>query len=655
MSNTWRKKLTEGINFDDVEFYGNLGFKCGLEIHQQLDTKKKLFCRCPVGYRNDEPDAIILRHMRPTLSEMGTYDGTALMEFKTKKQIIYQLYRENVCTYEMDDTPPFPINQEALDYAIEIALMLGCQLVDEVHITRKQYLDGSIPTGFQRTAIIGVNGWIPYRGRKIRIQQLALEEDACREVQDKGHTIIFRTDRLSTPLVEIVTKPDMHTPHEAAEVDELLGRLLRASGRVRRGIGSARQDVNVSITGSDRIEIKGVPRTPDIRPLTHYEALRQKALLELRDKLHARGITAQTLKATCHDVTKLFQDPQERKRYSIPDDADRVNAVNLVEWQGLLKHKTQPGLTFAAELAGRVRVIACLDRMPNILILDNQTEGKLHEEISIPVELEEHVRKAIGADKNDTLVLLWGSVEDVKTGAEEIIIRVKEATEIIPQETRQHMVDKCRTDFERLLPGPDRMYPDTDSPPVAISKERVVRIQGTMAPKPWDREKEYAVMGIPAHLARQLAIHPNATLFDRLVGRISINPRILAEALVEWYRAIAREKLAAGITADMPDEQRLERFFISAGKNRTPRRALYYTFRLLLHGLYTKDAEPPAPLPTDELKSLCEKVIAERKDVRYKTRKLTLDFLLGEVIDQSAGRAEPEQIIPFLENCIPSF
>ena len=155
------KKLIEGVDFDDTEFYSRLGFKCGLEIHQQLDTEKKLFCHCPVGYRNDEPDAIILRHMRPTLSEMGTYDGTALMEFKTRKQVIYQLYRENVCTYEMDDTPPFPINQKALDYAIEIALMLNCQLVDEIHITRKQYLDGSIPTGFQRTAIIGVDGWIP--------------------------------------------------------------------------------------------------------------------------------------------------------------------------------------------------------------------------------------------------------------------------------------------------------------------------------------------------------------------------------------------------------------------------------------------------------------------------------------------------------------
>ena len=139
------------------KIFQELGFKCGLEIHQQLLTKTKLFCNCPTGYRNDMPDAEIIRHMRPTLSELGEYDGTALMEFKTKKRVVYQLYRDNMCTYEMDDTPPFKINMQALEIAIRLALMLNCSIVDELHVSRKQYLDGSIPTGFQRTAVVGVN------------------------------------------------------------------------------------------------------------------------------------------------------------------------------------------------------------------------------------------------------------------------------------------------------------------------------------------------------------------------------------------------------------------------------------------------------------------------------------------------------------------
>ena len=242
--------------------FQKLGFRCGLEVHQQLLTSKKLFCRCPARLYNTHYDAEVLRHMRPTLSEMGEYDGTALMEFKTRKDVIYRLNSDSVCTYEMDDAPPFELNEQALDVALELALMLGCSLVGEIHIIRKQYLDGSIPAGFQRTAIIGVDGGIPFRGRTIGIRQLAVEEDACREVSDCGHIMTYRTDRLSIPLSETVTEPQMYTPEEAAAVGWEIARLARVTGKVRRGAGAARQDVNVSIEGSTRVEIKGVSRIP---------------------------------------------------------------------------------------------------------------------------------------------------------------------------------------------------------------------------------------------------------------------------------------------------------------------------------------------------------------------------------------------------------
>jgi glutamyl-tRNA(Gln) amidotransferase subunit E len=242
------------------EDYKLVGFKSGLEIHQQLLTEKKLFCRCPAGKYSDHYDAEILRHMRPTLSELGEYDGTALMEFKTKKDIIYRIHRETVCTYEMDDTPPFLINEDALDIGLQIALLYGCKTVDEMHIARKQYLDGSIPTGFQRTSIIALDGKIPYKDRDIEIIQLSIEEDSCREVSDFGHQRVYLADRLGMPLIETVTGPDMLTPQEAADVAQILRKLVRSTGKVRTGIGAARQDVNVSVTGGTRIEIKGVPK-----------------------------------------------------------------------------------------------------------------------------------------------------------------------------------------------------------------------------------------------------------------------------------------------------------------------------------------------------------------------------------------------------------
>ena len=272
------------------EDYRAVGFKSGLEIHQQLLTDKKLFCRCPAGIYSKNYDAEILRHMRPTLSEMGVYDGTALMEFKTKKEIIYRINRNTVCTYEMDDTPPFLINEDALDIALGIGMLYNCNSVDELHIARKQYLDGSIPTGFQRTAIYAVDGWIPYKYKKVKIVQMSIEEDSCREVLDVGHDRYYLTDRLGMPLIETVTEPAMLTPNEVAEVAHLCSNLVRSTHNVRRGIGSARQDVNVSVTGGTRVEIKGVPRIPMIPLLTYNEAMRQWNLLRLRQELGRRNI-----------------------------------------------------------------------------------------------------------------------------------------------------------------------------------------------------------------------------------------------------------------------------------------------------------------------------------------------------------------------------
>ncbi|MBD3257263.1 Glu-tRNA(Gln) amidotransferase GatDE subunit E, partial [candidate division GN15 bacterium] len=228
-----------------ADTYQQLGYKCGLEIHQQLLTDKKLFCHCPAGIYQEgtDFDAELIRHMRPTLSEMGEYDGTALMEKRTRKEIVYRIKNETACTYDIDDTPPFQINKQALAIATEISLLLKLNIVGEVHITRKQYLDGSIPTGFQRTAIIGIEGEIPLPHKKVRIIQLSLEEDSCREVSDIGHVRVYTTDRLGMPLIETVTDPDMRTPWEIMEVGQIIRWLARVSGLVRTGPGAARQDV----------------------------------------------------------------------------------------------------------------------------------------------------------------------------------------------------------------------------------------------------------------------------------------------------------------------------------------------------------------------------------------------------------------------------
>lgn len=512
------------FKLNDKYFYKNIGFKAGIEIHYQLKTEKKLFCRCPAVLRKEEPDALILRHMRPTLSELGEYDGTALMEFKTKKNVYYQLYRDTVCTYEMDDTPPFEINKDALKIAIEIALLLNCTVVDELHITRKQYLDGSIPTGFQRTAIVGVEGYVELlSGKKIGISHICLEEDACREVKDEGHNIIFKTDRLSFPLIEVITNPEIETPQEAGEVVRRIGNILRATGKVRRGIGSVRQDVNISIESGVRNEIKGVSKISFIPYLLHSEALRQYNLLKIRDELRARGITKENLKTKSKNLNNVFQKTQNPHLKEAISKNQDIRGICLYGFGGLMQKEIEPNVNFEREFKGRVRVIACIDKEPILLHTDQEALPFSESEM-------DSLRYIFNFKNTDVVIVLFGEEEDTKTGIEEIRIRAEESTIGVPFETRQPLED-LTTDFERILPGPDRMYPDTDSPPTKISSELINQISKNLPENPINLEKKYLKLGLPKHWAYELSISKYRIYFEEFLKE-KINPKVAGRLFV---------------------------------------------------------------------------------------------------------------------------
>ncbi|MCP4895826.1 MAG: Glu-tRNA(Gln) amidotransferase subunit GatE [bacterium] len=541
--------------------YKEIGLRAGLEVHQQLATERKLFCHCPAGLYTSTHDGSVLRHMRPTLSELGEYDGTALMEFKTKKNIVYLLHKSNVCTYEMDDTPPFLVNQEAIDVAIEQCLMLGCDIVDEVHIARKQYLDGSIPTGFQRTAIVGVEGSIPFRDRSISITQISVEEDSCREVSDKGHLIVWRTDRLGMPLIETVTGPDLRTPEEVEEAILLIGRVCRSTGHVRVGMGASRQDVNVSVAGGRRVEIKGVPKAGWAPALVHGEAVRQVNLLKLRDELHTRGLkNPEDTVVEDHDVTEFVADSQlEYFNTSAWDRAMQAEdrqpdfelgggpfCVRVVVLRGLartLSWPTQPDLTFAHELMGRVRVIACLDQQPTFIHSEKwpDYEGSLQEIKALKTKLR--------CGPEDALIALWGATDDTLTAVQEIRLRYIDALDGVPNETRQPMEDGS-TDFERILPGPDRMYPDTDSPPQAIARDRVERLQATLPAPPWQREATYSAVGIPRQTTHYLIRRGGARLVDLVADRQNADLRWTCFFFGERIKALLRAGAAVNQISD---------------------------------------------------------------------------------------------------------
>ncbi len=631
--------------------YHTLGFMAGLEVHQQLATERKLFCRCQSGVRTTVVDAEILRHMRPTLSELGEYDGCALMEFKTKKEIVYLLERSSVCTYEIDDTPPFPINETAVRIALEVSRLFNLNLVSELHVMRKQYLDGSIPTGFQRTAMVGLTGAIPFRGselgsdRMLRIRQLSLEEDSCREVSDIGHQIMFRTDRLGMPLIETVTEPDLLTPHDVRAGGELLASVARATGKVRRGAGAARQDVNVSVAGGRRVEIKGVSSLVAVPRLVHIEAFRQLNLLRIKAELQRRGVTPEMLsipdRGVPWQVSDLVLDCRSalrRTEYAPVRDAidsgDMVAAVKLPQFRGLLGHRTQPGITFASELSGRVRVIACLIPRPFMIHSDVTDYG-------IAGRHWQQMRVAFRADHDDAMVVLWGAEADVATGAREVLARAREALSGVPSETRQSKPDGTNR-FERILPGPDRMYPDTDTPPLPIPDAWVTEIESHMPERPWDRIDRYLSLGLTRPVALRLAAAPWADWFEALAPAAGEVARRLAAAcekrLIEEWRRIGRREL--------PDVNRFRPLIEAAAARPAVCAAFEHLFTAILRQPDRAAAElipakEPAPTREAALAAAVAATVAARDETRQDQPGPLMRWAMGRVMADLRGRVEP--------------
>jgi glutamyl-tRNA(Gln) amidotransferase subunit E len=648
------------LDFPDKELaamkpgdYQALGFLGGLEVHQQLATRGKLFCRCPSGRRASRTDARILRHMRPTLSELGKYDACALMEFKTRKDIVYLLERDSVCTYELDDTPPFPIDDEAVDIALEVSLLFGLNLASELHVMRKQYLDGSIPTGFQRTALTGVHGRIPFRvpelgvDRELTIRQISLEEDSCREVRNEGHRITFLTDRLGTPLTETVTEPELLTAAEMAAAARLLARTVQATGRVRRGPGAARQDVNVSIAGSRRVELKGIAYHRGLERLVHVEAFRQLNLLRIAAELGRRGVTAEMLAVPQRrapwavsplvlDATGLLAGSDLAPLEAAIERGGRAGAVRLRGFAGLLRHPTQPGLDFSHELAERVRVIACLGAT-SLIHTDDADDAMPGID---PVRLRA-LRAELKCEPEDAVVLVWGPTVDVATAAREVLGRCQEALLGVPSETRQPLAHG-RTGFERLLPGPERMYPDTDTPPIAIADPRVQEIDARRPDAPWTRSERYRGLAIPAAAAARLATAPWAGLFDALAPAAGPLAGRLATALEKRLPALARSH-----GAKLPAAEHLKPLVDAVGSGTVRLEALEPALdRLVL----APDVEPQAALRLYQVDGREEAALALAADMvrrrlaelRSRLTEARLRWAMGVAMPGLIGRVDPK-------------
>ena len=510
--------------------YGALGLKVGLEIHVQLDTGRKLFCHCRPELKNTEPDFRIVRRLRPAMSELSAIDPAALWEFRKMKTIMYEGYNDVTCLVELDEEPPHEPDEESLLLALAISKAFNAKIFDEIYVMRKVVIDGSNVSGFQRTMVVAHDGLAVFPNYKVPIWTISLEEDAARKVEEKGDLVVYRLDRLGIPLIEVSTGPMEYPPASIAEVAWLIGRTIMNTRRTKRGLGSIRQDLNISIAKGAKTEVKGVPELSLIPKVIELEVLRQVNLLKIRDELINRGLSKDQYTPDLVDVTEVFSSTKSNIVRKTLEAGGVVAALKTPGLRGLLGFELQPGRRFGSELADRVRAWTRLG-------------GLIHSDELPGYGISgEEVSKVAGRLGTDSFILLMGPPGvELQEAAKVIVNRVREAFDGVPEETRAAREDGT-TYFMRPRPGAARMYPETDLRPIRVTIELLAKAD-MYVPEPIDRQIErYASMGMNRELARQLAVSEYSLEAEELMRKYKgrVNPTLIASIFVNTIKGLGR-------------------------------------------------------------------------------------------------------------------
>lgn len=506
-----------------------LGLMMGLEIHQQLNTKSKLFCPCPTDLTDEDYDGEIIRNLRPTQSELGQIDRAALQESLRDMTFKYESFNNHTCLVETDDEPPHSLNREALDICITIASLLNMRMVDEFHTMRKQVIDGSNTGGFQRTGLAATDGYLDTPYGRVAIESLGLEEDAARRVDSEDGFTKFRLDRLGIPLAEITTDPSMHHPNQIKEVAYMIGQVLRSTN-VKRGIGTIRQDVNISITKGARVEIKGV-QDLDLMPIiVDREVERQLALVEIKEELAKRGAKVED---TIYDLDEVFKDTSSK----ILSSAECVKGIILRGFDGLIGKEVQPGRRFGTELSSYAKKMG--------------VSGLFHTDelpaYGIEADEVDAMKEFLKINPEDAIIIVAHD-EDVAVNAlNEVIRRAKMAFDGVVEETRKAL-DDGNTEYMRPLPTANRMYLETDIPLFQITDDMVEPIKNNLPELP--DEKKARIMAeykLSEDLANQLVRRLLGDEFESLIANVKVDPTTVASVLVSDLRDLKREGIDVAI------------------------------------------------------------------------------------------------------------
>lgn len=621
--------------------YQSLGLMVGLEIHQQVDSPTKLHCRCPNIYREIENSTHeIQRYLRPKANNLGMMDRAVVEQTKANRQSKYKVYN-TTCLTDTDEAGPMPANPKALKTALEMSKLLNMVPVDRAHTMRKIIVDGSSPTGFQRTTFIAGNGLIETKSGKCRIASLCLEEESAPKVEETSESILYSLDRLGIPLIEIATEPDIKTPEQAYEVASYIGMALRSTLSVKRGIGTIRQDVNVSIKNGTRVEMKGVQALSMIDEIIKREIYRQLSLIDIKNELNERGASADSL---LYDVTEVFAETKSKVILKSAKER-KIIAIRLKKFDGFIGREVQPGRRLGTELSEKAKAVGVsglfhTDELPNYGITEEEVKA---------------LRNAVGAEDEDAVIMIAGKEEIAKRAMESVLERAKLVLTTIPAETRYALSDGNNS-YMRPLPGAARMYPETDLPTFSINRQEYEKL----------KPPELLIEKVNRYIERyelnkdfseMLAFSKYMLLFEKLAEKYNEKGNVTPTLLARTFTGTLQELKREGYNIESVTDSKFEEMFDCVEENKLPKDAIREVLIYLCKdptlkieaisnqlGIGTVDKK--------EIEEYINQVIKEKEEYIQEKGLAAVGPLMGIVMEKYRGKIEGKEISKMLKENI---
>jgi len=612
--------------------FEKIGLKVGLEIHQQLDTHKKLFCKCrPI--ESDEYTEKFSRRLRTAKSELGELDPAALFEKTKSKKINYYANSQSSCLVEKDEEPPHDLDHDAKKISLLISSMLESKIFSEIHVMRKTVIDGSNTTGFQRTMLVSQGGNLKVNGKKIGVQAICLEEDAAKLLKDEQNERNYSLDRLGVPLVEIALEPVSTKPSEVKEIALTLGRLLRATRMVKRGIGSIRQDVNISVMNSGVVEVKGVQQLDQLEKIIGYEAKRQHGLILIAEKLKKLSITIS--KEDVFDITEVFKDCESKIIQNALKSKAKIKAIRIRNFSGMFGFEPYPEIRLGKEIGQLVRFFGIggvfhSDELPNYGINDSYVGN---------------VKKYLKLVDGDGFLIIAGEDSKLDYAIDSIINRIKDAAQGVPAETRGATQDG-ETIFLRPRPGASRMYPETDIPSISVLPEEI-KLAKENIPKSWNDsiaeiQQKYS---LNSQLSEQIFDSVYMELFEKICENKKNSPNFVASILCSSITNLERKGFDCTL---LKPEHIIESFeLLASGK--IPKESLEIIFENIMSGksenvAIAMQSTDVSSMNEDELNGILDEIIQNNTELVKKLGENAVTTLMGIAMKQVRGKVSGQTV-----------